>query len=401
MRGMAKDNQRRSLSQWGGPTTLAGESAQAEVFRRCFAVPPPQTLPFTHGFHPYPARMHPSVARLVLRELCTGETVLDPFAGSGTVAVESLLESRRFIGVDVSRVAILVAWARTRVWQEARCRRIESLGILLARRSSNRERDKWPSWAEPVIPWFFPHTLDEILRLREAIDEVESEDERRMLLAVLSSLLVKLSRQHSDSVTRNEQEARRFPERAVFTWFVRRCREVAGMLKELQAEVRRRGKGFHEPDLRVLDGRKLVLPKESIDAVVTSPPYPGHYDYHRQHFLREVVLWKGDHNSAASAGEIGTREGLKDRKDAPALYKKQMRDCMARWVPALRKPARVIVLIGDGVLRNAAIDSARLIREVAEDLGLTWIAAASQPRREWSADRTGDFKREHLLLLEK
>ena len=65
----------------------------------------------THGFHTYPARMHPDAAAALIAA-CPGP-VHDPFCGGGTVLVEGLLAGRETTGTDLSPIAVLVSGART------------------------------------------------------------------------------------------------------------------------------------------------------------------------------------------------------------------------------------------------------------------------------------------------
>src|SRR5262249_7300070 len=59
------------------------------------AKPLEQDRAHVHGFHVYPARMHPVTAsRLVELTSIAGSKVLDPFCGSGTVLVQAMLARR-------------------------------------------------------------------------------------------------------------------------------------------------------------------------------------------------------------------------------------------------------------------------------------------------------------------
>ena len=62
----------------------------------------------THWFYPYKGKFHPQMARALLNimQLNPGNTVLDPFIGSGTTAVEAQLLGLRCIGVDISPLCI-------------------------------------------------------------------------------------------------------------------------------------------------------------------------------------------------------------------------------------------------------------------------------------------------------
>jgi len=71
----------------------------------------------THGFHSYPARLHPATAR-VLAELLAERSprnavLVDPFCGSGTTLVEARAAGLRAVGTDLNPLAVLVARAKT------------------------------------------------------------------------------------------------------------------------------------------------------------------------------------------------------------------------------------------------------------------------------------------------
>src|SRR5690242_17028298 len=102
---------RRPLSQRGGAGEAHGEpeiaGALVDAFRAA-AREPADTL--THGFHSYPARMHPAIAFTVVRSLSpSGGYVLDPFVGSGTVAIESMVAGRHAFGIDLNPLALRIA----------------------------------------------------------------------------------------------------------------------------------------------------------------------------------------------------------------------------------------------------------------------------------------------------
>ncbi|MEM2991050.1 MAG: DNA methyltransferase, partial [Halobacteria archaeon] len=53
------------------------------------------THEYTHGLHPYPARMCPQIARKLIKLYSKPKDIIfDPFCGSGTVLVEAKLAGR-------------------------------------------------------------------------------------------------------------------------------------------------------------------------------------------------------------------------------------------------------------------------------------------------------------------
>jgi 23S rRNA G2445 N2-methylase RlmL len=102
---------RRALAQRGGRITQRGDPEwSAPLAAALGAADGGATDDLTHGFHAYPARMHPVLARELLARFSEpGQVVLDPFAGSGTVLIEAMVAGCRPQGVDLSPLASRVA----------------------------------------------------------------------------------------------------------------------------------------------------------------------------------------------------------------------------------------------------------------------------------------------------
>src|SRR5438270_12269899 len=101
------DQKRRALSALMPPTSRQGDDALAAI---CFdalahaATDEADTL--THGFHSYPARMHPAIAAVILDRITLDDDalVVDPFCGSGTVLIEARRRGRASTGSDINPV---------------------------------------------------------------------------------------------------------------------------------------------------------------------------------------------------------------------------------------------------------------------------------------------------------
>ena len=371
---------KRSLSQTGGPSTLAGDPALAKTLAACLEVDPEAKLLFTHGFHAYPARMHPETARRAL-EAFPGTSVFDPFVGSGTTAVEAVRAGRAFTGSDFSPVALEVAWARTRVLHPDECRRFERAGHGLVERSfSENERTefRYPPEALPEREWYDPHSLREICVIKSLIDGAE-ELHRRLFRCVLSSILIKLSYQASDSDPRMDVYHRTRPRGAVFRNFADRCSELTKGLLQLSSDLYKRKVERREPTFAQADARTY---RSAADLVLTSPPYPGTYDYALQHQRRYWIFGA----KLEEKLELGARRAFK-----AADYRKDLGACVRNMLEAA---PRGILLIGDG----ESLRADALVAELAQAAGGRAVATASQKRRDWSG---GPPRNEHLILIDR
>ena len=64
----------------------------------------------THSLHPYPAKFPPQLPHAILEKFgVVGQTVLDPFCGSGTTLVEARIMGFNAIGVDVNGLSSLLS----------------------------------------------------------------------------------------------------------------------------------------------------------------------------------------------------------------------------------------------------------------------------------------------------
>src|SRR5207302_6644757 len=136
------------------------------------------------------------------------------------------------------------------------------------------------------------------------------------------------------------------------------------------------------------DSRKLPLSDESVDAVITSPPYLNAIDYLRGHRLS--LVWMGYSISELRRQRtniIGTergedlpetlefdraREGLalvtSEKNFAPrdsrmiAKYVRDLDDAIGEVARVLRPEGRAIYVVGDCKLRGRFIENSKLVR---------------------------------------
>ncbi len=351
----------------------------------------------THGFHAYPARMHPVVPRRILSRLgARGMVVLDPFVGGGTVVVEAMVAGCRAVGSDINPVAIRVAGARStvrsRVWVDrfvTRAREISEAAYLEARRKRSRP---WTPVARRHRTWFAPHVLQELMALEVRIRSIPLAEERALAFMVLSSLLVKVSQKRAETV--EERAMKRVGRGTTARLFGRKAVELGERLRALAAVV---PEEVTSPILCLADARSLPLPEGVVDLVITSPPYAGTYDYARVQALR--LAWLGEPVGLARRYEIGTRGG---GRRGQGFTRDQAR-VVHELRRILRPGGRAFVLVGDGVLGGKPYRADAALERAARAAGLGVEGVASQPRphvnRAVAEAYGGETRYEHLIVL--
>jgi hypothetical protein len=406
----------------------AGNRDVARALAAALAVPPSvdddaeADRAHVHGFHAYPARMHPGTAAGLVRAVSReGDIVLDPFCGSGTVLVEAMIASRRAIGTDLNPLAIRLARLKTAPFQASQGDELVTAARhIAASADQRRERRAGATQRYPSddVATFDPHVLLELDSLRAGIHGYDGSAEvREALWLVLSAILMKVSRQASDtsSARASRRIAAGFPAR----FFCRKAEELAHRLAELRAllpaaqgtlappQDSTRPQPSRGPAVRVeLDDatRLRTVAASTVDAVVTSPPYAATYDYVAHHALR--LRWLGMDARTMSA-ELGSRRRYAELspEGARVAWSRELGSVLRALSRVCRKGAQVVLLMADSAVRGQALRADAVVAEIAPAAGFGPLARASQRRPHFhrpSEEAFADAPRaEHAIALEK
>lgn len=356
-----------------------------------------------HGFHAYPARMHPTLARRCVELMApAGGVVLDPFCGSGTVLVESMIAGRPSHGADLNPLAVRLTRLKTTVVDGVAVREVMALAKRIAAHAEERRKARRGAtrrYPEQDVQMFDPHVLLELDGLRSGLEVQEEGFAREALWLVLSAILIKVSRRAGD--TSASEAPKRLAAGYTISLFERKAGELARRLSDLAALVRQA-----PPRASVTrgDARQLKsFSDASVDLVVTSPPYAGTYDYMEQHAAR--LRWLGMSGRDLMRTEIGARRDLRKvgYEEAVSRFTQDMTNVMKALHRVLRADGRAVVVIADSVVARQPVWADPLIRQCAKDAGLRWLATASQPRPHFHGPTRQAFKRrprhEHAILL--
>lgn len=399
---------RRALEHVGGATELRGDREVAERLAQAFAVGPEledAVRAHVHGFHSYPARLHPVVARRALEAFApAGGTVLDPFCGSGTVLVEARLRGLRAIGTDVNPLAIRLARLKVRgvpaLQRKAivdHARKIEGY----ARRRASAKAKPTIRYPDEDVALFAPHILLELDSIRDGIDRVYSDGLREDLELVLSAILTKVSRQRGDTGT--TLGPRRLAPGFAGKMFVAKAQELADAL---EAYERALPEGAPEPDVHPDDARTLgTIKAASVDVVLTSPPYAATYDYLEHHDVR--LRWLRLRPERFAQLEIGSRRAY-ERLTAPRA-REQWDDELGRTLAgiarALKPEGVALLVIADSAVRAMPLRADQILEKLGPKAGLQVVAIASQRRPHFHTRTQNAFadgpRREHLVALRR
>lgn len=336
----------------------------------------------THGFHTYPAGMHPDCAADIIAA-CPG-SVHDPFCGGGTVLVEAMLANRPSSGADISPIAALVSRARTA--PPAMATPIRAAARRITDQAKENSGTILPV-PDEIVSWYEPHVAQEIAHIKAGILQ-EDEAVREYLFAVLSAILIKTSFRESD--TSNHRVPSQRPPETTLHLFHKKARLLGRMVEEFNEDMPR-------PLIERGDARTTPPPR-TVDLVLTSPPYPGVYDYLPMQQLR--FKWLELKPGRDYTREIGSRRDFRaqGRSDALRDWSRATRDWIRNQAQALNPGGRMAIVVGDGLVGDRMVDALNPTIEALEAAGLRILARASADRPDYARE---SVRVEHLILSEQ
>ena len=151
----------------------------------------------SHSFHEYKGRFYPQLAKACMNYagLKEGDTVLDPFCGSGTTLVESFLFGANAIGVDINPIAYMLAKAKV---NSLRLRSKDLALIEETFRDMNEDADysgirlaeyQKKLDTEYLQHWFPLENLLKVLAIQNRIATLKGEIPQLFVKVILSNIL--------------------------------------------------------------------------------------------------------------------------------------------------------------------------------------------------------------------
>ena len=407
---------RRSLTHVGGAIETAGDAADAKALAHAMDVNPSNegdsgsndnaTRNHVHGFHTYPARMHPVTASRLVEAFCPlGGRILDPFCGSGTVLVEAMIQGRTAFGVDLNPLAVLLSSCKTKNRDPEHLSEMVAEAAQCAAIADERRKARTkPSRRYPRLDaeLFEPHVLMELDSLRHAIHERRKTPVGPDLALVLSSLLIKCSNRVGD--TSNNTTPRKLAPGFPAKIFVQKAEEWALRLADFASLL----PGDPVPEATVLQGdatKLAMLDLDPVNAIVTSPPYAATYDYFEHHDVR--LRWLGMDAISFQRGELGSRTTYQKLypNSAKRLWSEELGQFLVSAGGLLKKGGALVMVLADSSVGNIALRADEIVAEIARDCGFLPTAKASQARPHFHGPgQEAFFKRpraEHAIALRK
>jgi site-specific DNA-methyltransferase (cytosine-N4-specific) len=356
----------------------------------------------THSLHPYPAKFPPQLPKTILKQFARrGQTILDPFCGSGTTLVEARLLGYNAIGVDVNGLSSLLSKVKATPLSERECNIIKSflvrvkkeIGVWEVKRPKIKIKE-----IEAIDHWFQKNVSEELTHILDLINKISNINVSDFFKIVASSIIVRVSNQESD--TRFAAKNKNIPNNYTLKLFYDRATEYSERIMEYSKDII--GGGF----LKLLnaDSRNLTMLKEnSVDIIITSPPYANTYDYYLYHKFRK--RWLDLDVRFAQYNEIGSRREYSSLKKPANQWTIDLKKCFSEMYRLLKKDGLAFIVIGDSVIKKELIKIDKVIQNFMPEVGFDICNIISSDLSGHSKIFNPTFaqkgKKEHLIILRK
>jgi DNA modification methylase len=377
----------------------------------------------THLIHSYPAKLLMHIPHFFLNNDIfskKGDTVLDPFAGSGTVMLEAILAGRNVIGADANPLARLISSVKVHKYNHERLK--DAASHLFNRINFSQEE------VNPIVPnidyWFSKEIQNQLRKILYCINEIKEQKIRDFFSVCFSNCIKKVSfadQRVSVPVRLNPDrypvthplyfESKKKLDNLINVNVVTKFREIvddniirfkslnAGLFFPCEAEIA-------SNDARCLNGdgtdKARSISDSSISLIITSPPYAGAQKYIRASSLN--LGWLNLIKNLSTLSELDSlnigRENYKKtdyitfkktgieaadillqqiykvnplRAHIAGNYLKEMRAAFSEATRVLKPGGYLVLVVGNNQVCGMEFETQKYLRQILEGLGLTIV----------------------------
>ena len=145
------------------------------------------------------------------------------------------------------------------------------------------------------------------------------------------------------------------------------------------------------------------IPDNSIDIIITSPPYANTYDYYLYHKFRK--RWLDLDVKFAQYNEIGSRREYSSLKEKKEKWNEDLIKCFKEMQRVLKPKHFAFIVIGDSVIKKELIKIEKEISNFAPTIGFKVNEIISSDLSSHSKIFNPSYaqkgKKEHLITLQK
>jgi DNA modification methylase len=289
-------------------------------------------------------------------------TILDPFGGRGTTTIQANLDGHFGIHNDINPLSIFLAKSRKVIPSFEKMEKIIN-GLNLNQKRSDELKDN------DLSHFYHPKTLQEIKNLKEIYKKDNSPELTYIMLTALSRL-----HGHSDgffsvytfpqisipatSQKRNNEKRNQIPEyKSIKERILKKMKtDLSDPLPPFYHEFSKKNKYTQSFSYNMKE-----VPSDSVDLIVTSPPFLDKVDYINDNWLKAWFL-DIDLNFLTGVSII------QNPNDWKIFIQSTLKECHR----VMKKNSFLVMEVGDVLYKKELLNLDELVIESAEKSSLYW-----------------------------
>ena len=240
-----------------------------------------------NNIHSYPAKMIKSIPEVIIPRFSNqGDIILDPFCGSGTVLLESKLHQRNAIGLDVNPLAVLISNVKTKDIRLEKISYMKAQILKKAKLKSTKYKLNFPN----KDYWFTKSAQRQLEALFVEINNIDYPIYKNFFLLCLSGCVRYASRADPEIIPPVISKRMKVGLRNKRAKVIKKFSEIVDKNASALATISQNNKNLNITAL-VGDARNMPIESNTINLVLTSPPYISAQKYARS--LKLELFWTG------------------------------------------------------------------------------------------------------------
>ena len=346
---------------------------------------------------PYVGKLKSGMVRVLLNLYSNpGDTVLDPFSGSGVVPLETVLADRKAFANDLSPYAYTLTRGKLEAPGKERIA-LDKAGELLDlvdKYAPSEDLSTVPEW---VKEFYHPDTLKEIITAFRLLKESDNYFLIACLLGILHHVRPGFLSYPASHLVPYLRKSNYPPEKYPKMY------EYRDLRSRLIAKVKRAYRRamlpvlWEDREYKVWQVNSMELPikNKEVDTIISSPPYFGALDYARDNRLR---LWfLGYHNWKELDATLTANK---------KVYLPQMSICIAEMHRVLKSGGYCVLVLGDVERDGKTHRTAEILADIAKvvtnnGFSIETIYDDVIPDERRSRRKTQTTKFERILVMQR
>lgn len=351
--------------------------------------------------HPYPAKFPVDLAiNYISKYASDNGTVFDPFLGSGTTLLAARLMNRFGYGTDINHIAILISsFKQLRLTIED----ILELQTFIEQfeKKSAEIIEKTKLFNYPSIEhWFCKNAIAVLSAIKYEIKNLKNFEQQQFANLVFSAIINTVSNQESDTRYAAINKPNMTIEHLTDI-FVNKFNSILEMFITFNNEYTSNKRvQIYLQDAKECD---KIIPLNSVDLILTSPPYPNTYDYYLYHKHR--MNWLEYDVKFSMEKEIGSRREYSSLKKSQNKFDNDLYEIFTACNKTLKDNGHVVIVMGDGRIQGEKYDAKLHIEEIGKKLKWRLIdysyTSLDETSRSFQQSYRTKGKKEHILTFKK